>query len=669
MALCTITGFVYMPNGQPAADRLFKFKPARKSIVADYFGAVVPEVIEATTNELGFLTVELLTGNYVAFSALYNGPVVVPDAEEASLYEVFGGTGSVTPPDIAPNFTVLPSLLGSTSLGGTITVDLGAASGVPAPVITGTLTRPGASPVAVTQGQLITVQAGDQGGSLSLTASATNRAGVDTETVSRAIPAAIPAPVFTTPLADVVLTVGDDDVVTDLDDNTENATSYSVSPAGGAVTISGSIMTTSAAAPVDQLYVVTATGPGGTATDSFGVLVEELVRPEYLGAVATGARISTATSTTNKQFNSRSHHVARDTISGLRIEFPAWWWQRKTSGTFTQYREHPAGGPITYSAAIEYPEGTFTPVLFGGVASAAVAGGGSILSDMAAVSIPNGASFWVRTYSTSAWGIIFEDGDSGVTTVIDKANGEAMEYAASGVVNKTMGGTIVDNNAAAGPIFRPTAVVAMTRQPTFLFTGDSKAWGFGDTPTAGGDAGELERLIGPNYGYINTGSSGDWLDTFRDFGTRRAALQQYVSHVVVQAAINSLRSGGAGQAKTAAAVLAEQQQVLALFPTKGRIVTTTAPQASSSNSYVDQAGQTVNANSAQIIAFNDAVRAGVANVIGYIDLADAAESTRNSGKWKTDGTVRAFTTDGLHATPLGYQQVNSLELPDLNYIP
>ena len=274
MALCTITGFVYMPNGQPAADRLFKFKPSRKGIVAGYFGAIVPEVIEATTDELGFLTVQLLTGDYVAFSALYNGPVTVPDADEASLYEVFGGTGSVTPPAIAPNFTVLPSLLGSTSLGGTITVDLGSATGSPEPVITGTLTRPGASPVAVTQGQLITVQAGDQGGSLSLTATATNSAGVDTETVSRAIPAAIPAPVFTTPLADVVLTVGDADVVVNLDDYADNVTSYSVSPSGGAVAISGSIMTTSAAAPVDQLYVVTATGPGGTATDSFGVLVE-----------------------------------------------------------------------------------------------------------------------------------------------------------------------------------------------------------------------------------------------------------------------------------------------------------------------------------------------------------------------------------------------------------
>ena len=85
MALCTITGFVYMPNGQPAAGRLFKFKPARKSIVADYFGAIVPEVIEATTDSLGFLTVQLLTGNYVAFSALYNGHVTVPESDEASL--------------------------------------------------------------------------------------------------------------------------------------------------------------------------------------------------------------------------------------------------------------------------------------------------------------------------------------------------------------------------------------------------------------------------------------------------------------------------------------------------------------------------------------------------------------------------------------------------------
>lgn len=578
MALCTVTGIVYLPTGEPARSRVFVFSPAKRSIYPDNFGGVLPDPVWVKTNRDGLLTVALLDGTYVVQSEVYSGSVVVPDAESATFYSILGG-GGVVPP--------APALVSA----------------------------PTASPVPVNVGDNVTIVQGVY---------------TNTTSVTRLLMQG--SANVTSQIVDGVWSPGND---------------------------------------TDAVYTETPVGPGGTgATQTVSIAVDPAVqRPEYLGAVATGARISTTTSTTNKQFNSRSHHVARDTISGLRIELPAWWWQRKTSGTFTQYREHPAGGPITYSAAIEYPEGTFTPVTFDGAASAAVAGGSSILSDMAAVSIPNGASFWVRTYSTSAWGIIFEDGDSGVTTVIDKANGEAMEYAASGVVNKTMGGTIVDNNAAAGPIFRPTAIVAMTRQPTFLFTGDSKAWGFGDTPTAGGDAGELERLIGPNYGYINAGSSGDWLNVFRDHGTRRAALQQYVSHVVVQAAINSLRSGGSGQNKTAAAVLAEQQQVLAMFPNKSRIVTTTAPQSASSNSWADQAGQTVNANSAQIIAFNDAVRAGVANSIGHIDLADAAEPTRNAGKWRTNGTARAFTTDGLHATPLGYEQVNALTIPDLTYRP
>ena len=296
MALCTITGFVYMPNGQPAADRLFKFKPSRKGIVADYFGAVVPEVIEATTDSLGFLTVQLLTGNYVAFSALYNGPVVVPEADEASLYEVFGGTGSVTPPAIAPNFTTLPSLLGSTALGGVITVDLGAANGSPEPVITGTLTRPGSSPIAVTQGQLITVQAGDQGGSLSLTATATNSAGVDTETVSRAVPAAIPAPTLTTPLPDQSLTVGDANVTLALGSYFANASSYAVSPTGQGVTISGSTLTISAAALRNDTYTVTASNSTGQSiSDVFALVVEAVVTPAPTVITAPSASPSTVT--------------------------------------------------------------------------------------------------------------------------------------------------------------------------------------------------------------------------------------------------------------------------------------------------------------------------------------------------------------------------------------
>ena len=311
MALCNITGLVYLPSGEPARSRTFVFVPAQGNIFPDMFGAVIPSAVWAKTDRDGFLNVTLLDGRYSVGSDAFNGAITVPDAESATFYEVLGGVGPVDPPvDVAPNFTTLPTLLGSTSLGGTITVNLGAASGSPAPVITGVLTRPGASPVAVTQGQQITVRAGDQGGSMSLTATATNAAGVDTETVSRAIPAAIPAPVFTTPLADVVMTVGDADVVTDLTQHATNATSYSVSPSGGAVTISGSTMTTSAGSMVDQDYTVTATGAGGTATDTFGVLVEAVPVPAIDSVVVIGASIM------NSMFG-RSLTTANSTATSL----------------------------------------------------------------------------------------------------------------------------------------------------------------------------------------------------------------------------------------------------------------------------------------------------------------------------------------------------------------
>ena len=67
MALCTITGFVYMPNGQPARSRLFRFKPANTVITAGDGGIVIPEVVDAATNSAGFLEVTLATGSYTAF--------------------------------------------------------------------------------------------------------------------------------------------------------------------------------------------------------------------------------------------------------------------------------------------------------------------------------------------------------------------------------------------------------------------------------------------------------------------------------------------------------------------------------------------------------------------------------------------------------------------------
>ena len=64
MALCRITGTVYLPNGQPAASQEIQFYKADTKIRADYLGAVLPDVVTVMTSPTGGIAVDLLTGYY-----------------------------------------------------------------------------------------------------------------------------------------------------------------------------------------------------------------------------------------------------------------------------------------------------------------------------------------------------------------------------------------------------------------------------------------------------------------------------------------------------------------------------------------------------------------------------------------------------------------------------
>lgn len=112
------------------------------------------------------------------------------EALQQAVEEILAGGGG--PALSAPQFTTLPSLLGSTALGGTVTISLGAVSGVPTPELTGTLIRPGTQPVSVTDGQLVTIAEGDLGGNVVLEANASNSQGDEAETVTLQIPAIAP---------------------------------------------------------------------------------------------------------------------------------------------------------------------------------------------------------------------------------------------------------------------------------------------------------------------------------------------------------------------------------------------------------------------------------------------------------------------------------------------
>lgn len=123
------------------------------------------------------------------------GPVALPPGEYGWIRHSPAGTPSA---NVAPAFTTQPSLTGTTALGSTITVSLGAASGTPAPTLTGALTRPGKATVAVLNGDTFQIEAADQGGTITLDVTATNAAGSISASATMAPPAQV-APTVTIP--------------------------------------------------------------------------------------------------------------------------------------------------------------------------------------------------------------------------------------------------------------------------------------------------------------------------------------------------------------------------------------------------------------------------------------------------------------------------------------
>jgi hypothetical protein len=373
----------------------------------------------------------------------------------------------------------------------------------------------------------------------------------------------------------------------------------------------------------------------------------------YLGNVATKVAIPSALNGTNRQFNSRKHHYMRDNVTQIKIRLPNWYWARGASGL-----EVAGTGTIGYEAAIEYPEGVYTRVTFAGVNAGVATGGNEVESDWCNVAIPKGAGFWVRVFANASHNIVFNAGiASPVTDQADEALGDAMEFAVSGVTNKVMGGTITPTvTNASSPIFGPVAILAMTREPTVFIDGDSREWGlletYGNAGDLDGDRGVLAKIIGPSFGYINAGGSGDSYQAWLTSNTRRLALASYCSHVFLGKGVNDMRVSGSGLARSSAAVLADQQTAIGLYAGKTILVKTIEP--SSNGTFADLAGQTVDAGTANIQAFNVAQRAKPTGVSVCFDVASAVEAPTAAGKW-----VPNYTSDGLHHSAASHAAIKA----------
>ena len=271
-------------------------------------------------------------------------------------------------------------------------------------------------------------------------------------------------------------------------------------------------------------------------------------------AIAGPVEIPMSIDSTNLQIMSRTPSFATDNITQIKVVFPNFY--IASSGRPDSGSQAQPGSSATITASIEYPAGVCTQLKFSGSASGTIANGGQVASDALTVSIPNGATFWVREFSSAASGgtVVGNTGTSD-SAHLDSADGEAVMGWASGGTDYTAsctasgswsGGTSLTNAR------KPIAIVGWTQHAAVCLIGDSRVRGNNEGVLSGIPAanrwGQLDPWIGQTFGTINLGANGDRAkETSQNDGhyTNRGALLQYCTHAVYAYGINDINQNSA----------------------------------------------------------------------------------------------------------------------------
>lgn len=297
-----------------------------------------------------------------------------------------------------------------------------------------------------------------------------------------------------------------------------------------------------------------------------------------------------------------------------------------------------APNDIVVKASVEDSDGNRWLVWFGGGASrtATVTPGGFLISDPVGLSVAKGGSVFVRTYvtGTTVWlGNVRQDTGEGTadTDEVDSGTGA--------------------DTLALGYAYTPYAMLGQVHPRTRVYglVGTSITRGLNAAGAATGyDNPHFIRAMGAHYGadvsHVLLAKNGETALTFSTPGNRklRTRLLNGCTDVILDHAVNDLTAGlSAMQARTTA--IASSMQVAGL----NVWLCTITPVTTSSDVWTTLVNQTVGANEATRLAYNAWIRTRPLSAVGVIDVADAAESSRDSGKWAVNITM---TTDGLHPT-------------------
>lgn len=371
----------------------------------------------------------------------------------------------------------------------------------------------------------------------------------------------------------------------------------------------------------------------------------------------------------NNTGTSKSSHFAPQGATDIRLAYGNW---NGTPNSPYGDTDNTNPNPVTYRAAIEYPAGRITPVFFNGSRNGIADNGATIVSDPVAIEIPAGAQFWVRTYTSVV------TGDYWVQMGNSTSNTEGEGFAATDLTA-----------AGSGPIarsdsfiMRPHAIYGRSDgSESVAIVGDSIAFGQGDTfgqDRASAFGGFIARAANaaslPWVGLAMPGETAARFLTSPTNHSRRGVLIGGCSVAISNCGVNDLQTGLSPSFSTLAASLVGVWQLLAM---RGMVVwqTTITPFTTSTDSWATAENQTIatTRSSAVRVAINDWLRAGapldqttkapvavgtigavLAGKIGhflagYLDVADAVETSRNSGIFKA-----GYTADGLHPAPVAH---------------
>lgn len=378
----------------------------------------------------------------------------------------------------------------------------------------------------------------------------------------------------------------------------------------------------------------------------------------YLGFTANGLLFPNNYASAFKYLNAVKAHYARDTIVNPRIILG----NARTNSAGAP--DTGPGGPVTHAASFIYG-GQPYQALFGGNALGVVADLGLLISDpVMGLTIPAGTLFFTRVFADAPSGFVYYSGTNARSRT---SLGERFEFSATTLPNRTMDGSAVVSTSGATLMYGPVGIVSMTQKPSYVAYGDSIAWGERETVDDSLDMGVVSRALGPNYGGISMGVSGDDTGEFiMSTKAARLALAQYASDVVWEFGTNDLRAG-----RTTAQITADRNTAKAqVIAGKRHHVTSITPdtfQASWNN-----AAQVKGVTEPERLLLNAANRAVPSGYLTCLEIADTQETdtsgstvtVRNGGIWKNN-----YSGDGLHPLLLGGAAIgavaNTFSLPAL----